>query len=67
MAGCDIHPDAKWGALSELDILKEFEKLWADELMRAAENRDAVWNNGEKSPKFLIAKDNTGRDVAVIE
>lgn len=30
--------------LTELDILKEFEKMWTDGLMRAAENRAAVGN-----------------------
>ncbi|MBS6295908.1 MAG: peptidoglycan DD-metalloendopeptidase family protein [Dialister sp.] len=32
--------------LSELDILKEFEKMWTDGLMRAAENRAAVGSVG---------------------
>lgn len=43
--------------LSELDILKEFEKLWTDGLMRAAENRDAVLRSSNNYVIRLSAKE----------
>ena len=43
IAGGDrFAPAQNEALLSELDILKEFEKMWTDGLMRAAENRAAV-------------------------
>ncbi len=45
IAGGDrFTPAQNEALLSELDLLKEFERLWADGLMRAAENRAAVGN-----------------------
>ena len=40
-----VGTDLTWHK-SELDILKEFEKMWTDGLMRAAENRVAVGSVG---------------------
>lgn len=41
--------------LSELDILKDFERIWANGLMRAAENSDAVGTAKEGVVKYQAA------------
>lgn len=49
IAGGDrFAPAQNEALLSELDILKEFEKMWTDGLMRAAENRAAVGSVGSE-------------------
>lgn len=54
--------------LSNLDILKEAEKLWADGLMRAAENRNAVGISGMESDEmYSIGYTKDNRAVAIIE
>lgn len=40
--GDSFTPQQNAGLLSELDILKDFERIWVNGLTRAAENRDAV-------------------------
>lgn len=50
IAGGDrFAPAQNEALLSELDILKEFEKMWTDGLMRAAENRAAVGSVGTEA------------------
>ena len=50
IAGGDrFTPAQNEALLSELDILKEFEKMWTDGLMRAAENRAAVGSVGTEA------------------
>ena len=54
--------------LSELDILKDFERIWANGLMRAAENRDAAGTVSEmESVRYQLAKDKQGKNVVIIE
>ncbi len=49
IAGGDrFTPAQNEALLSELDLLKEFERLWVDGLARAAENRDAVGSMGSE-------------------
>lgn len=45
--------------LSNLDILKEFEKKWTDGLLRSVENRDAVMRSGEDTVKYSKKNDNS--------
>lgn len=61
MRGATFDPTQNKALLSELDILKEFKKLWADELMRAAENRDAVGSYTE-SQVIKLSEKETGKD-----
>ena len=53
--------------LSNLDILKEFEKKWTDGLLRSVENRDAVGASKNTIDKYSIGKDSTGKDVVIVE
>ena len=54
--------------LSELDILKDFEKIWANGLMRAAENRDAVGTvSNMESVQYQLAKDKQGKTVVILD
>ena len=55
--------------LSELDILKDFERIWANGLMRAAENREAVGTVSEMESvaKYSIGYTKENRAVAIIE
>ena len=61
MRGATFDPTQNEALLSELDILQEFKKLWADELMRAAENRDAVGSYTE-SQVIKLSEKETGKD-----
>lgn len=45
--------------LSNLDILKEFEKKWTDGLLRSVENRDAVMRSGVDAVKYSKKNDNS--------
>lgn len=45
--------------LSNLDILKEFEKKWTDGLLRSVENRDAVMRSGEDTVKYSKKNNNS--------
>lgn len=45
--------------LSNLDILKEFEKKWTDGLLRSVENRDAVMRSGVDTVKYSKKNDNS--------
>ncbi len=51
-----VGTDLTWHK-SELDILKEFEKMWTDGLMRAAENRAAVGSVGTE------VRQQAGKDI----
>lgn len=54
--------------LSELDILKDFERIWANGLMRAAENRNAVGTVSEmENVRYQFVKDKQGKNVVIIE
>lgn len=58
IAGGDrFTPAQNEALLSELDILKEFEKMWTDGLMRAAENRAAVGSVGTE------VRQQAGKDI----
>lgn len=45
--------------LSNLDILKEFERKWTDGLLRSVENRDAVMRSGVDTVKYSKKNDNS--------
>ena len=45
--------------LSNLDILKEFERKWTDGLLRRGENRDAVMRSGVDTVKYSKKNDNS--------
>lgn len=65
--GSSFTPKQNASLLSELDLLKEATKLWADGLMVAAENRAAVGRaEGESFKKYLIGKDDKGNDIVII-
>lgn len=50
--------------LSQLDILKDFERIWANGLARAAENSDAVGNINNSAYKYqLIGRDADGIEI----
>lgn len=53
-------PKQNAALLSNLDILKDAERLWADGLMKAAENRDAVGNVQIESVVKYAKKDEMG-------
>ena len=54
--------------LSELGILKDFERIWTNGLMRAAENRDAVGTvSNMESVQYQLAKDKQGKNVVILD
>ena len=60
--GDSFTPQQNAGLLSELDILKDFERIWANGLMRAAENRDAVTKGNVLQVKYSKHDDSTIKD-----
>lgn len=64
LAGNDFTPAQNAGLLSQLDILKEAERLWENGLKKAVENRDAVGmveTSGETQYQFAgYAEDGRG-------
>ena len=57
--GESFTPKQNAGLLSQLDILKECEKIWTDGLARASENRYAVMRSDVDTVKYSKKNDNS--------
>lgn len=68
LAGNDFTPAQNAGLLSQLDILKEAERLWEIGLKKAAENRDAVGVVGTSGEmQFSLNEFEDGRRFVAID